>query len=104
VAMQEAAHAAKMIERDLRVRPAPRIPFKYFDWGNLATIGRAKAIADFGWVRVSGPFAWLLWLFIHVLKLTGFRNRVLVLTQWAWAYITYQRSVRLITGHDDSGF
>ena len=102
VAIQQAAHAAKMIGRDLHVRPQPRLPFKYFDFGNLATIGRAKAIADFGWIRVSGSFAWLLWLFIHVLKLIGFRNRVLVLTQWAWAYFTYQRSVRLITGHDDT--
>ena len=74
---------------------------KYFDYGNLATIGRAKAIADFGWIRVSGYFAWLLWLFIHVLKLIGFRNRVLVLTQWAWAYFSYQRAVRLITGVTD---
>jgi NADH dehydrogenase len=102
VAIQQAAHAAKMIKRDLHVRPQPRIPFKYFDFGNLATIGRAKAIADFGWIRVSGFLAWLLWLFIHVMKLIGFRNRVLVLTQWAWAYFTYQRSVRLITGHDDT--
>ena len=102
VAMQQAAHAAKMIARDLHVRPQPRLPFKYFDFGNLATIGRAKAIADFGWIRVSGYLAWLMWLFIHVLKLIGFRNRVLVLTQWAWAYFTYQRSVRLITGRDGS--
>jgi NADH dehydrogenase len=100
VAIQQAAHAVKMIQRDLHVQPRPRLPFKYFDYGNLATIGRAKAIADFGWIRVSGLFAWLLWLFIHVLKLEGFRNRVLVLTQWAWAYFTYQRSVRLITGRD----
>jgi len=104
VAMQQAAHAAKMIARDLHVRPQPRIAFKYFDYGNLATIGRAKAIADFGWIRASGYLAWLMWLFIHVLKLIGFRNRVLVLVQWAWAYFTYQRSVRLITGHDEDTF
>jgi NADH dehydrogenase len=97
-AMQEAAHAAKMIARDLHVHPKPREPFKYFDWGNLATIGRAKAIADFGWIRASGFVAWLLWLFIHIMKLTGFRNRVVVFVQWAWAYFSYQRSIRLITG------
>jgi NADH dehydrogenase len=91
-----------MIAHDMHVRPQPRETFKYFDFGNLATIGRAKAIADFGWIRVSGYLAWLLWLFIHVLKLIGFRNRILVLTQWAWAYLTYQRSVRLITGRDGS--
>jgi NADH:ubiquinone reductase (H+-translocating) len=104
VAIQQAAHAAKMIAHDLHVRPEPREPFKYFDFGNLATIGRAKAIADFGWIRVSGFLAWLLWLFIHIMKLEGFRNRVLVFTQWAWAYFTYQRSVRLITGQDDSHY
>jgi NADH dehydrogenase len=85
------------------VRPQSRIAFKYFDWGNLATIGRAKAIADFGWIRASGFIAWLMWLFIHIMKLTGFRNRVLVFVQWAWAYFSYQRSVRLITGDNQSG-
>jgi NADH:ubiquinone reductase (H+-translocating) len=104
VAMQQAAFAAKMIARDQHVRPQPRIPFTYFDFGNLATIGRAKAVADFGWIRATGLFAWLLWLFIHIMKLTGFRNRVLVFTQWAWAYVTYQRSVRLITGDNRDGF
>jgi NADH:ubiquinone reductase (H+-translocating) len=100
VAIQEAAHAAKMIGRDMHLRPQPRVPFKYFDFGNLATIGRAKAIADLGWIRLSGSVAWLFWLFVHIMKLTGFRNRVLVFTQWAWAYFTYQRSVRLITGQN----
>jgi NADH dehydrogenase len=104
VAIQQAAFAVKMIARDQHVRPQPRIPFKYFDFGNLATIGRAKAVADFGWIRATGFFAWLLWLFIHIMKLTGFRNRILVFTQWAWAYVTYQRSVRLITGNDRDDF
>jgi NADH dehydrogenase len=98
VAMQQATHAAKMIGHDLHAKPTPREPFKYFDWGNLATIGRAKAIADFGWIRTTGFIAWLMWLFIHIMKLTGFRNRLLVLMQWAWAYFSYQRSIRLITG------
>jgi NADH dehydrogenase len=101
VAMQQATHAAKMIARDQHVRPQPRVAFKYFDWGNLATIGRAKAIADFGWIRATGFVAWLMWLFIHIMKLTGFRNRVLVFVQWAWAYFSYQRSVRLITGDNN---
>jgi NADH dehydrogenase len=65
----------------------------------MATIGRGSAIADFGRVHVSGFVGWLLWLFIHIMKLVGFRNRVLVLVQWAAAYLTYQRSVRLITGN-----
>ena len=65
----------------------------------MATIGRNAAIADLGWLRVSGFLAWLLWLFIHIFWLIGFRNRILVLVQWAGAYVTYQRSVRLITGN-----
>jgi NADH:ubiquinone reductase (H+-translocating) len=96
VAQQEAAHAARNIVRQIEHQP-PR-PFRYRNYGNMATIGRGSAIADFGRLRVSGFVAWLLWLFIHIMKLVGFRNRVLVLVQWAAAYLTYQRSVRLITG------
>jgi NADH:ubiquinone reductase (H+-translocating) len=99
VAMQQASHAAAMIERDIDRQP--RQPFHYRNMGNLATIGRAAAIADFGSVRFTGWFAWIVWLFVHILKLTGFRNRLIVLVQWAWAYFTYQRSIRLITGHDE---
>ena len=95
VAMQQAAHAAKNILRAIEGRP--REPFVYKDPGTLATIGRAAAVADFGRLKVTGYVAWLLWLFIHIMKLTGFRNRLVVFTQWAWAYITHQRSVRLIT-------
>ena len=65
---------------------------------NAATIGRAAAVADLGWIRFAGWTAWLFWLFVHIIKLTGFRNRLVVLVQWAWAYFTFQRSVRLITG------
>jgi NADH dehydrogenase len=96
VAQQQAAHAARSIVRTIEGQP--RRPFKYRNYGNLATIGRAAAIADFGRVHVSGLIGWLMWLFIHIMKLIGFRNRVLVLVQWAAAYFTYQRSVRLITG------
>ena len=63
----------------------------------MATIGRNNAIADFGFLRVSGYLGWLIWLFVHILFLIGFRNRVSVMLQWAVAYLTYQRSVRLIT-------
>jgi len=95
VAMQQAAHAARNIARACAGRPMA--PFRYRDYGNMATIGRNSAIADFGWLRLSGYVAWLAWLFIHILWLTGFRNRLVVLVQWAWAYLTHQRSVRLIT-------
>jgi NADH dehydrogenase len=102
VAMQQGEHAVENILRRFGNQPAR--PFRYHDLGNLATIGRHSAIADFGgrW-RFSGAFAWWLWLFIHILKLTGFRNRIAVLVQWAWAYLTHQRGIRLITGQDPVG-
>ncbi|MEX2110242.1 MAG: NAD(P)/FAD-dependent oxidoreductase [Gemmatimonadaceae bacterium] len=94
-ANQEGAAAAKNILRDLRRQP--RKNFRYFNKGDLATIGRSRAIADFGKVKFAGRLAWLLWLFIHIMYLVGFRNRLSVLLQWAYAYFTYQRGVRLIT-------
>jgi len=95
VAMQQAAHAARNILSTLAGRP--RTPFTYHDYGNMAIIGRRSAIADLrGW-RFSGTIAWLMWLFLHIFKLIGFRNRVSVMLQWALAYVTFQRSVRLIT-------
>ncbi len=96
VAMQQGEHAARNIARARAGRPLA--PFHYRDYGNMATIGRNSAVADLGWLRLSGWPAWLAWLFIHITWLIGFRNRLLVLVQWAWAYVTYQRSVRLITG------
>lgn len=95
-AMQEATHAARNIVRTLRGKP--RRPFHYHDKGSLATIGRAAAVADLGWIKLSGLLAWLAWLFIHVLFLIGFRNRFVVLFEWAWSYLTYDRGARLITG------
>jgi NADH dehydrogenase len=96
VAMQEGTTAARNIERDLRGEP--RHDFQYFDKGNLATIGRAAAVAEFGKIHISGFVAWLSWLFIHIFFLIGFRNRIIVLIQWAWSYFTYERGARLITG------
>ena len=72
-------------------------PFRYYNKGDLATIGRNRAVAVFGRVEVAGYPAWLLWLFVHILYLAGFRNRLSVLMQWAYAYFTFQRGVRLIT-------
>ena len=96
VAMQEGTATAKNIQRDLRHEP--RQNFHYVDKGSLATIGRAAAVADFGKFHVSGFIAWLSWLFIHIFFLIGFRNRIIVLIQWAWSYFTYERGARLITG------
>jgi len=94
-AIQEGTHAAKNIRR--LIRGQPTLPFHYFDKGSLATIGRAAAVADFGKLHISGFFAWLSWLGVHIFFLIGFRNRVLVILQWAWAYVTFQRGARLIT-------
>ena len=95
VAMQGAAHAARTILRRQRGEGAET--FVYRDFGNLAIIGRGSAIADIGRLHFSGPLAWMFWLFLHIFKLIGFRNRLSVMLQWAWAYVTLQRSVRLIT-------
>jgi NADH dehydrogenase len=95
--MQGAAHAARNIIRRLHGQAA--VPFVYHDKGSMAIVGRASAIADLGWARFSGPLAWLAWLFLHIFMLIGFRNRLVVLLQWALAYLTFQRSVRLITNN-----
>jgi NADH:ubiquinone reductase (H+-translocating) len=94
-AMQQAAHAARNIVR--LTRGETPTPFRYRDLGSLAIVGRGSAVADLGRLRFSGPIAWLVWLFLHIFMLIGFRNRLVVLLQWAGAYITFQRSVRLIT-------
>jgi NADH:ubiquinone reductase (H+-translocating) len=96
VAMQQGKWVGRQIAADLAGEP--RAPFHYLDKGSLATIGRAAAIAQFGKLHISGVVAWLAWLLIHVLFLIGFRNRIVVMFQWAWSYLTYARAARLITG------
>jgi NADH dehydrogenase len=96
VAMQEGRAVAKTIARDLRNEP--RKNFHYVDKGSLATIGRASAVAQFKGLHISGYFAWLGWLFVHIFFLIGFRNRLIVMIQWFWSYVTYERGARLITG------
>ncbi len=91
--MQQAQQAARNVIR--AVERQPYAEFHYKNLGNMATIGRNAAIADLGWLQASGFPAWLLWLFIHIVWLIGFRNRILVLVQWAGAYLTYQRSVQV---------
>jgi NADH dehydrogenase len=94
-AIQMGRFVARQIKRS--VEGKPREEFVYWDKGSVATIGRSRAVADLGRLHISGYFAWLAWLFIHILFLIGFRNRLLVLAEWAWAYITYKSSARLIT-------
>ena len=96
VAMQEGKHVARVIES--RLRGEPELPFRYYDKGSLATIGRASAVASIRGFRLWGYLAWIVWLFVHILYLVGFENRILVMVQWAWNYFTRNRSARLITG------
>ena len=95
VAMQQGRHADRNILRMIK-NCGPR-PFRYWDKGSMATIGRKKAVADLNFVHLSGLPAWLVWLFVHIIFLVGFRNRVAVLFQWAWAYLTFNAGARLIT-------
>ena len=94
-AIQAGRHAARNVIRMLSGEQP--LPFHYWDKGLLATIGRAAAVADLGRLRVSGLLAWLLWLFVHIFFLIGFRNRVAVILQWGWSYLTFKRGARLIT-------
>jgi NADH dehydrogenase len=96
VAIQQGRAAARCIEADLHGKA--RRPFHYVDKGSLATIGRAAAVGQIKRFHFSGFTAWLAWLFVHILYLIGFRNRVMVMIQWAWSYFTYERGARLITG------
>ena len=98
VAIQMGRHAVRNILRSIEKQPLRA--FRYKDLGNMATIGRASAVADFGSFRLTGYLAWLAWLFVHLMNLIGFRNRVVVMVQWAWAYVSYQRAIRLITGDE----
>jgi NADH dehydrogenase len=99
VAIQQGEWVAETLARDLENQP--RRNFIYRDKGSLATIGRAAAVAQFGKFEMSGYFAWLAWLLVHILFLIGFRNRVIVMIQWAWSYLTYDRGARLITGSSE---
>ncbi|HKQ87151.1 MAG TPA: NAD(P)/FAD-dependent oxidoreductase [Candidatus Acidoferrales bacterium] len=97
---QPAIQQGKYVARAIRARLHGQkiAPFHYFDKGNLAVIGRAKAVADLNWIGLSGLPAWLIWIFVHLLNIVEFQNRLLVAVQWAWLYITWGRSARLITG------
>ena len=99
VAMQEGIYAANIVKQEVQHGAvAERAPFRYHDLGQLATIGRSRAIAELGRVRLAGYFAWWFWLLLHIYRLSGFRNRLSVLVQWAWSYMTFGRGARLIVG------
>jgi NADH dehydrogenase len=100
-AMQMGRHAARQVLNDVAGRP--RQPFKYRDKGSLATIGRARAVADIKGLRFGGFLAWAAWLGIHIFYLIGFRNRFFVLAGWAWHYLTFRRGARIITGGKQGG-
>jgi NADH dehydrogenase len=95
VAMQQGQYVARLIKSQIAGKTIA--PFKYFDWGSLATIGKHAAVADFGWFKLSGFIAWAVWMFIHVFYLLEFDNKVIVTIQWAWSYFTSNRGARLIT-------
>ena len=96
VAMQGGAHAARNVLRAIEGQPLR--PFVYRNLGDMATIGRASAVGDLPVIQLKGLAGWLFWLFVHIFNLIGFRNRLVVMVQWAWSYFTYQRAIRLITG------
>jgi len=101
VAMQEGIYFANVVRREVASSSnAEREPFRYVDLGAMATIGRSRAIAEFGRMRLSGWFAWWFWLVVHIYRLSGFRNRLSVLIQWAWSYLTFTRGARLIVGKE----
>ena len=95
MAMQQGRHAARNILAMMDERKPQR--FRYWDKGSMATIGRNRAVADLHIVHFSGLLAWMAWLFVHIIFLVGFRNRIAVLIQWAWAYFTFNKGARLIT-------
>jgi NADH dehydrogenase len=100
-AIQMAQYVGRLIEADLRQPGAARKPFRYWDKGTLATIGRSKGVGEIGKIHVSGFLAWFMWLGVHLVFLIGFRNKISVLVQWAYSYLTYKRGARIITGISD---
>ena len=101
-AMQMAQHVSGIIDDELVWGRKERKPFKYWDKGTMATIGRSAAVAKIGRFEFSGFIAWLMWLVIHLIFLVGFRNKISVLMQWTYSYFTYKRGARIITGHHDA--
>ena len=99
VAMQQGRYVAKTIIRE-QISSILRDPFRYVDKGQMATVGRSKAVAEYKGIHITGFFAWISWLFVHVYYLIGFKNRFSVIFQWAWTYFTYNRGARLIVENE----
>lgn len=97
VAVQHGRYVARVIAHRVAGRPAPG-PFRYRNYGTLAVIGRSRAVADLGRIRLRGFPAWLFWCLVHLFLLAGFRNRIVVYVNWSWSWFTYGRGARLITG------
>jgi NADH dehydrogenase len=98
VALQQGRYVGDLVREN--AAPAAREPFRYRDKGQMATIGRSRAIVELGRLQFAGFFAWLLWIVVHIYYLTGFENRLLVVIQWAWSYLTFRRGARLIVGKE----
>jgi NADH dehydrogenase len=98
--MQQGEYVAQLIRQKHQGKLLP--PFQYFDGGSLAVIGQNAAVADLGFIRLSGFFAWLIWVFAHIYYLIEFDNKLIVMTQWGWNYLTRGRGARLITGEPSS--
>jgi NADH dehydrogenase len=99
VAKQQGRYVARVIAAPIDGEPAP-LPFRYRNWGSMAVIGRSRAIADFGWLRLQGYLAWLSWSLVHLFLLVGFRSRLAVYINWSWAWFTYGRHARLLTRNE----
>ncbi|MBC7385154.1 MAG: NAD(P)/FAD-dependent oxidoreductase [Cryobacterium sp.] len=97
VAMQQGRYVAKIIRAEAKTNEKSRLPFYYHDKGQMATIGRKHAVLQYGKIKFGGFFAWMAWLFVHIFYLIGFKNRIFVLWDWAWSYLTFNRGARLIT-------
>ena len=96
MAKQQGAYVGRLLRRRIEGRPKPD-PFRYRDFGTMAVIGRSRAVADFGWLRLTGFPAWLTWSLVHLMLLVDFRSRLMVYVNWSWVWFTYGRGARLVT-------
>ena len=96
MAKQQGVYVGRLLRRRIENKPEPA-PFRYRNFGTMAVIGRSRAVADFGWLRLTGFPAWLTWSLVHLMLLVDFRSRLMVYVNWSWAWFTYGRGARLLT-------